>query len=115
MRHLPVDRLKIDRSFVTNLIDCAEDRAIVMAIIAMASSLSIEVTAEGVENLRQLMFLQENKCQEAQGFLFSRALPPADAGGPAAARGRDRRRIANQSAAFPDRMIRPPAPAAVWS
>ena len=80
LRHLPVDRLKIDRSFVTNLIDCAEDRAIVMAIIAMASSLSIEVTAEGVENLRQLMFLQENKCQEAQGFLFSRALPPADAG-----------------------------------
>ena len=80
LRHLPVDRLKIDRSFVTNLIDCAEDRAIVLAIIAMASSLSIEVTAEGVENLRQLMFLQENKCQEAQGFLFSRALPPADAG-----------------------------------
>jgi diguanylate cyclase (GGDEF)-like protein len=80
LRHLPVDRLKIDRSFVTNLIDCAEDRAIVMAIIAMASSLSIEVTAEGVENIRQLMFLQENKCQEAQGFLFSRALPAVDAG-----------------------------------
>jgi diguanylate cyclase len=80
LRHLPVDRLKIDRSFVTNLIDCAEDRAIVMAIIAMARSLSIEVTAEGVENLRQLMFLQENECQEAQGFLFSRALPAAEAG-----------------------------------
>ena len=80
LRHLPVDRLKIDRSFVTNLIECAEDRAIVLAIIAMARSLSIEVTAEGVENLRQLMFLQENKCQEAQGFLFSRALPPAEAG-----------------------------------
>ncbi|HUA24566.1 MAG TPA: EAL domain-containing protein [Steroidobacteraceae bacterium] len=79
LRHLPVDRLKIDRSFVTNLIDCAEDRAIVMAIIAMARSLSVEVTAEGVENLRQLMFLQENECQEAQGFLFSRALPAAEA------------------------------------
>lgn len=80
LRHLPVDRLKIDKSFVTNVIDCAEDRGIVMAIIAMASSLSMQVTAEGVENLRQLMFLQENRCQEAQGFLFSRAVPPEEAG-----------------------------------
>lgn len=80
LRHLPVDRLKIDKSFVTNVIDCAEDRGIVMAIIAMAGSLSMQVTAEGVENLRQLMFLQENRCQEAQGFLFSRAVPPEEAG-----------------------------------
>jgi EAL domain-containing protein (putative c-di-GMP-specific phosphodiesterase class I) len=79
LRHFVVDRLKIDRSFVTNLIDCAEDRAIVMAILSMAKSLSIDVTAEGVENFPQLMFLQENSCQEAQGFLFSRALPAADA------------------------------------
>ena len=79
LRHFVVDRLKIDRSFVTNLIDCAEDRAIVMAILSMAKSLSIDVTAEGVENFPQLMFLQENACQEAQGFLFSRALPAADA------------------------------------
>ncbi len=79
LRHFVVDRLKIDRSFVTNLIDCAEDRAIVMAILSMAKSLAIDVTAEGVENFPQLMFLQENACQEAQGFLFSRALPVADA------------------------------------
>ena len=79
LRHFVVDRLKIDRSFVTNLIDCAEDRAIVMAILSMAKSLSIDVTAEGVENFPQLMFLQENACQEAQGFLFSRALPASDA------------------------------------
>ncbi len=79
LRHFVVDRLKIDRSFVTNLIDCAEDRAIVMAILSLAKSLAIDVTAEGVENFPQLMFLQENACQEAQGFLFSRALPAADA------------------------------------
>ena len=79
LRHFVVDRLKIDRSFVTNLIDCAEDRAIVMAILSMAKSLAIDVTAEGVENFPQLMFLQENAFQEAQGFLFSRALPAADA------------------------------------
>jgi len=79
LRNFPVDRLKIDRSFVTNLIDCNDDRAIAAAIIAMSHSLRINVTAEGVENFPQLMFLQEHECQEAQGFLFSRAVPAADA------------------------------------
>jgi EAL domain-containing protein (putative c-di-GMP-specific phosphodiesterase class I) len=59
--------------------DCSDDRAIAAAIIAMSRSLRISVTAEGVESFPQLLFLQEHNCQEAQGFLFSRALPPADA------------------------------------
>lgn len=79
LRHFAVDRLKIDRSFVTSLIECSDDRAIAAAIIEMSRSLRINVTAEGVENFPQLMFLQEHECQEAQGFLFSRALPAADA------------------------------------
>jgi EAL domain-containing protein (putative c-di-GMP-specific phosphodiesterase class I) len=79
LRRFSVDRLKIDQSFVTSLIDCSDDRAIAAAIIAMSRSLHINVTAEGVENFPQLMFLQEHECQEAQGFLFSRALPPGDA------------------------------------
>jgi len=79
LRHFAVDRLKIDRSFMTSLIDCSDDRAIAAAIIAMSRSLRINVTAEGVESFPQLLFLQEHECQEAQGFLFSRALPPADA------------------------------------
>jgi EAL domain-containing protein (putative c-di-GMP-specific phosphodiesterase class I) len=79
LRRFSVDRLKIDQSFVTSLIDCSDDRAIAAAIIAMSRSLHINVTAEGVENFPQLMFLQEHDCQEAQGFLFSRALPPGDA------------------------------------
>jgi diguanylate cyclase (GGDEF)-like protein len=79
LRHFAVDRLKIDRSFVTSLIDCSDDRAIAAAIIAMSRSLRIKVTAEGVENFPQLMFLQEHECQEAQGYLFSRALPAAEA------------------------------------
>jgi len=79
LRRFAVDRLKIDRSFVTSLLECSDDRAIAAAIIAMSRSLRINVTAEGVENFPQLMFLQEHECQEAQGFLFSRALPPADA------------------------------------
>jgi diguanylate cyclase (GGDEF)-like protein len=79
LRHFAVDRLKIDRSFMTSLIDCSDDRAIAAAIIAMSRSLRINVTAEGVESFPQLLFLQEHDCHEAQGFLFSRALPAADA------------------------------------
>ncbi len=79
LRHFAVDRLKIDRSFMTSLIDCSDDRAIAAAIISMSRSLRINVTAEGVESFPQLLFLQEHDCHEAQGFLFSRALPTADA------------------------------------
>jgi diguanylate cyclase (GGDEF)-like protein len=79
LRHFAVDRLKIDRSFMTSLTDCSDDRAIAAAIIAMSRSLRISVTAEGVESFPQLLFLQEHDCHEAQGFLFSRALPAADA------------------------------------
>ncbi len=74
LRHFAVDRLKIDRSFVTSITDCSDDRAIAAAIIAMSRSLHINVTAEGVENFPQLAFLQEQDCQDAQGFLLSRPL-----------------------------------------
>jgi EAL domain-containing protein (putative c-di-GMP-specific phosphodiesterase class I) len=79
LRHFAVDRLKIDRSFVTSINDCSDDRAIAAAIIAMSRSLHVSVTAEGVENFPQLMFLQEHDCQDAQGFLLSKALPVHDA------------------------------------
>ncbi len=79
LRNFAVDRLKIDQSFMTSLVDCSDDRAIAAAIIAMSRTLRINVTAEGVENFPQLLFLQEHACQEAQGFLFSRPLPAAEA------------------------------------
>jgi diguanylate cyclase (GGDEF)-like protein len=75
LRYLAVDRLKIDRSFVMRINDNDNDRAITAAIIAMSRSLQIRVTAEGVETLPQLMFLQEQECHDAQGFLLSKALP----------------------------------------
>ncbi len=75
LRHFSVDRLKIDRSFVSSVTECSDDRAIAAAIIAMSRSLRINVTAEGVENFPQLAFLQEQDCQDAQGFLLSRPLP----------------------------------------
>jgi len=79
LRHFAVDRLKIDRSFVTSINDGTDDRAIAAAIIAMSRSLRVNVTAEGVENFPQLMFLQEHNCHDAQGFLLSKALPVQDA------------------------------------
>jgi diguanylate cyclase (GGDEF)-like protein len=79
LRHFSVDRLKIDRSFVTRINDCGDDRAIAAAIITMSRSMKINVTAEGVENLPQLLFLQENDCHDAQGFLLSKSLAPAEA------------------------------------
>jgi diguanylate cyclase len=78
LRHLAIDRLKIDRSFVMRINDNDNDRAITAAIIAMSRSLQIHVTAEGVETLPQLMFLQEQECHDAQGFLLSKALPVAE-------------------------------------
>jgi diguanylate cyclase len=79
LRHFAVDRLKIDRSFVTSINECSDDRAIAAAIIAMSRSLRVNVTAEGVENFPQLMFLQEHDCHDAQGFLLSKALPVQEA------------------------------------
>jgi len=79
LRHFSVDRLKIDRSFVSSITDGSDDRAIAAAIIAMSRSLRIRVTAEGVESFPQLIFLQEHDCDDAQGFLLSRPVPAADA------------------------------------
>jgi diguanylate cyclase (GGDEF)-like protein len=79
LHHLAIDRLKMDRSFVRNLTDESDDRAIAAAIISMAKSLHVDVVAEGVESFAQLRFLQEHQCSNAQGFLLSRALPPREA------------------------------------
>jgi len=78
LRHLPVNRLKVDRSFVSNLESEVRDRSIASAIIKMSRSLGISVVAEGVENFNQLLYLQEQQCETAQGYLFSRPLPIND-------------------------------------
>lgn len=79
LHHLAIDRLKMDRSFVRDLGDDSDDRAIAAAIISMAKALKVEVVAEGVESFAQFRFLQENQCAQSQGFLLSRALPPGEA------------------------------------
>jgi EAL domain-containing protein (putative c-di-GMP-specific phosphodiesterase class I) len=75
LKRLPVDVVKIDKSFVSGVTDSRDDAAIVEAIIAMARSLRLTVVAEGVETIEQLKFLQMNDCDEIQGFYFSRPLP----------------------------------------
>jgi diguanylate cyclase (GGDEF)-like protein len=79
LRQLAVDRLKIARAFVTSITQGNDDRAIASAIISMSRSLHINVTAEGVENFPQLAFLQEQDCQDAQGFLLSAPLAAEEA------------------------------------
>jgi len=78
LKKFRVSKLKIDQSFVRDLTDDVEDRAIVDAVIRMAAALGLQTLAEGVETEGQLDFLRSHGCQAVQGFLFSRALP-ADA------------------------------------
>ena len=75
LRRLPVDTVKIDKSFVHEIPDNKEDASIAMAIIAMAKSLNLNVVAEGVENHRQLNFFRQQGVQVVQGYLFSKPVP----------------------------------------
>jgi diguanylate cyclase (GGDEF)-like protein len=78
VKRLPVDKLKIDRSFIRELVESAEDAAIVRAIIQLGHTLELEVVAEGVETDAQLDFLRNNGCDQIQGFLISHPVAPAD-------------------------------------
>jgi diguanylate cyclase (GGDEF)-like protein/PAS domain S-box-containing protein len=77
LKHFPIHRLKIDRSFVAGMTRDDRDRSIVAAIVAMAHNLSLRVTAEGVETSAQAELLASLKCDEVQGFLFAPPLPEA--------------------------------------
>jgi len=76
LRHFPIDRLKIDRSFITNIMNDQDNAAITRAIIAMAESLRLKVTAEGVELEDELETLRSFNCHDIQGFLLARPSSP---------------------------------------
>ncbi|MFZ6688668.1 sensor domain-containing phosphodiesterase [Undibacterium sp. SXout11W] len=75
LQRFPIDNLKIDRSFIHKIPDNQDSVVLTHAIIAMANALGMSVTAEGVENAEQMLFLTDSGCQEMQGFYFSQPLP----------------------------------------
>lgn len=76
LQKLPLDSLKIDMSFIKNVVTNPNDAMIVKAIIAMAHHLNLKVIAEGVEDNKQLAFLRGNDCDQVQGYYYSRPVPP---------------------------------------
>ncbi|CAG9173461.1 putative bifunctional diguanylate cyclase/phosphodiesterase [Cupriavidus pampae] len=76
LKSFPVDRLKIDQSFIRNVVDDGVDAAIVNSVITVGKSLGIGVVAEGVETVGQRDFLLANGCHEAQGYLYGRPMAP---------------------------------------
>jgi EAL domain-containing protein (putative c-di-GMP-specific phosphodiesterase class I) len=78
LKRFPVNSLKIDRSFISDVISDPDDAAITSAIIAMAHVLKLNVVAEGVETEAQMEFLKSQQCDHIQGYLISHALPVKD-------------------------------------
>ena len=78
LKRLPVDKLKIDQSFIKDLTTDPGDAAIVTSIITLAHNLDLTVIAEGVENPEQLGFLRAKRCDEVQGYLISKPMPAND-------------------------------------
>jgi EAL domain-containing protein (putative c-di-GMP-specific phosphodiesterase class I) len=78
LRRFPIDKLKIDRSFITDLTTCADDASIVQAIVSLAHGLRLKVVAEGVETFEQVKFLQSVGCDQYQGYHFSAPLPATE-------------------------------------
>ena len=74
LKRLPIDKLKVDKSFVDDISRDSDDGAIVATIIDMAHNLKIGVIAEGVETETQLQYLRDKKCEEVQGYYFSKPL-----------------------------------------
>ncbi|MFC5547025.1 EAL domain-containing protein [Massilia aerilata] len=80
LKRFPVDKLKLDQSFVADILGSGDDLAISRAVIAMAHGLRLTVVAEGVEEAGQLALLAEHRCDAMQGYYFSRPLPAEDFG-----------------------------------
>ncbi|MGD0109514.1 MAG: EAL domain-containing protein, partial [Rhodopila sp.] len=78
LRSFPFDKIKIDQSFVRDIVEDQQSMSIIRAVIALARSLHIRTTAEGVETIEQLDMLREEGCTEVQGYIFSRPKPASE-------------------------------------
>jgi len=78
LRRLPLDELKIDRSFFVNLFEDTKGRSLLSSLIFLARNLNLRTVAEGVETEQQLRFLQKERCDQYQGFLFKPPLGSAE-------------------------------------
>jgi EAL domain-containing protein (putative c-di-GMP-specific phosphodiesterase class I) len=78
IKRFPIDTIKVDRSFIRDMMQHPEDKAITEAIIAMGKTLSLTVVAEGVEKQEQEIFLRRHACDEMQGYYFSKPIPPGE-------------------------------------
>ncbi|MBU0800271.1 MAG: EAL domain-containing protein, partial [Alphaproteobacteria bacterium] len=78
LRQFPIDRLKIDQSFIRNALNNPDDAAIARTIVALGHSLNLKVIAEGVETKEHESFLLEHRCDEVQGYRYSRPIPLVD-------------------------------------
>jgi diguanylate cyclase (GGDEF)-like protein len=78
LKNFPVARLKIDKSFISDILNNENDRAVASAVISLGQKLNLRVIAEGVETEAQVAFLRENNCDEMQGYHFSRPIPALD-------------------------------------
>ena len=76
LQRLPIDKLKIDRSFVHRIDTDLPKQSIIEAIIGLGHNMNLKVVGEGIESQEAMDYLCDHSCDEAQGFLFSRALPP---------------------------------------
>jgi EAL domain-containing protein (putative c-di-GMP-specific phosphodiesterase class I) len=78
IKNLPIDTIKIDRSFISNIRNSHDDTVIVTSTITLAHNLGMRVVAEGVETSEQLVYLRASGCDEIQGYYFSRPLPDVE-------------------------------------
>ncbi|STX48839.1 regulatory protein (GGDEF and EAL domains) [Legionella hackeliae] len=74
LKIFPIDRIKIDRTYINNIHYNKVDEVIIQAIIAIARSLDLEIVAEGVESSEQIKFLETHECTEGQGYYFCKPL-----------------------------------------
>jgi predicted signal transduction protein with EAL and GGDEF domain len=75
LRSFPFDKLKVDRSFVSDIVEQPDSHAIVKTVVALAREFRMKTTAEGIESEAQLIRLQAMGCTQAQGYLFNKPLP----------------------------------------